>query len=116
PPPTGQRKQRHSRHRRCRNTPPAMRPQVRGQPPGRDREVRGVAVFWPYSQLNVYCPFHVEHGDFLPYALSAPLTGPYAPHSWSPNNEAPLKIWSVIGLAVVAWLKTWLRGTNLWRR
>jgi len=23
-------------------------------------------------------PFHVEHGDFLPCALSAPPTGPYA--------------------------------------
>ena len=31
-----------------------MRPRVRGQPPERDRGVRTVQVFWPYSWFNVY--------------------------------------------------------------
>src|SRR5262249_27623484 len=42
--------------------------------PPRERPRRSDAA----EQRDELAPFHVEHGDFLPYALSAPLTGPCA--------------------------------------
>src|SRR5262245_36096845 len=62
----GRRAPEKTNHRHCRLLPPSA--------PYLDREQQAAAT----NQCDELTPLHVRHGDFLPYALSAPPTGPCA--------------------------------------